>query len=96
MTLIYRIIYDELRTLEPSTVYLENVSWLSVWMNNPDLVLTELRYPLGRAELYPMPNIDYLAFIPRYSDEPLAPIYQDYQWELVFKNNTGSLYQRVP
>ncbi len=88
-------IYDELALLEPSTVYLENISWLSVWMNNPDLVITELRYPLGRSEIYPIPDIDYLAFSPRFFDEPLAPIYQTYEWELIFQSSTASLYQRV-
>lgn len=88
-------IYDEIRTLEASVIYLENVSWLSVFLSNPDLTITELRYPLGHADIYSTPDIEYIAFSPRFSDDPLAPIFEQYEWERIFESSTGSLYQRV-
>ncbi|MGB7339468.1 MAG: hypothetical protein WBC91_11300, partial [Phototrophicaceae bacterium] len=86
-------IYDELAQLEASTVYIENLTWFSPMLRNENLILTELRYPLGRSEIYPFPDIEYIA-IGRQS-EPTTVIYQQYQWDIIFEDDTGIIYQRV-
>ena len=95
-TLQENSIYDVLETLDPGTVYVENVSWLALLIRNPELRLTELRYPLGQSHVYPVPDVDYIAFVDIYSDEPLAQIYQTEQWELIYEHETGRIYRRVP
>ncbi len=86
-------IYDELAQLGASTVYIENLTWFSPMLRNENLILTELRYPLGRSEIYPFPDIEYIA-IGRQS-EPTTVIYQQYQWDIIFEDDTGIIYQRV-
>jgi|GEM_PF-3996304 len=87
-------IYDEIATLEEGTIYIENTNWLAILARNPDLRITELRYPLGHADVYPVPDVDYIAFIPVFTDEPTGLIFNETDWELIFDNDTGRLYQR--
>ena len=89
-------IYDALETLDQGTIYVENVAWLSLLIRNPGLNITELRYPLGQADVYPVPEIDYIAFVARYSDEPSSLIYNAEDWELIFEDKTGQIYRRIP
>lgn len=93
-TLEENSVYDEIATLQEGTIYIENMNWLPILARNPDLSITELRYPLGHADVYPLPEVDYIAFIPLISDEPTAMIYNAPDWELIFENATGRIYQR--
>lgn len=88
-------IYDELSRLEPSTIYMQNLSWLAIYLNNPDLVITELSFPLGLAEIYPVPEIDYIAFLQRFSFETISYDYNPDEWELVFNDSVYFLYRRI-
>lgn len=87
-------IYDQLADLPTGVVYLERVSWLPVAYTNPNLTVTELRYPLGNADAFPQPDLDYIAY--GGTNEPQHPIFTQYRWEIIFQNNTGTLYQRTP
>ena len=89
-------VYDILETLDPGTIYIENIAWLPLMIRNPGLNITELRYPLGQADVYPVPDIDYIAFASIYLDEPSSTIYTLDEWELIFEHETGKIYQRSP
>ncbi|GAB5491565.1 MAG: hypothetical protein Phog2KO_17800 [Phototrophicaceae bacterium] len=88
-------IYDALSELEPSTLYMQNLSWLAIYLNNPDLTVTELRFPLGRAEIYPEPEIDYIVFHQRFSFETISYDYDPDEWELIYDNSVDFLYRRI-
>ncbi|MGJ3237692.1 MAG: hypothetical protein ACFE0Q_03200 [Anaerolineae bacterium] len=89
-------IYDQLRDYEPTTIYIENVSWLAVALQNPDLTITETRFPLGRADVAPQLTIEYIAFVPRVPfPDPIASFFEPDAWQIIFENETGRIYQRV-
>lgn len=95
-TLQENSIYDELANLEPGVLYIERINWLAASLNNPEMTITELRYPLGQAEIYPVLAVDYIAFSPRENlPEPTISIFTEYSWDIIFDNPTGRIYRLV-
>lgn len=94
-TLQENSLYDAIAGLEAGTIYTENITWLPLLIRNPELRITEFRYPLGRADVYPLPDIDYIAFYSILRDEPGIDIYGREDWELIFDNETGKIYRRI-
>lgn len=95
-TLEENSIFDAIETLEAGTLYVENMSWLPPTIRNPGLIITTLHYPLGQADIYPAPDIDYIAIYSGFRDEPTASFYQSEDWELIFTDETGRIYRRIP
>jgi hypothetical protein len=92
-------VYDEVARLESGIVYLDWGNWFVLAYANPNITITQgTLYPLGRGDIYPAPVPDYAFFIPRAHDpEPnfdnLGAIYD---WELIYSDETGNLYRRLP
>jgi hypothetical protein len=92
-------VYDEVARLESGIVYLDWGNWFVLAYSNPNITITQgTLYPLGRGDIYPAPVPDYAFFIPRAHDpEPnfdnLGAIYD---WELIYSDETGNLYRRLP
>lgn len=93
-------IYDYARTeLESGIVYVERVKPFYVMYGNPNLIAIEgYKYPLGRADIYEEPIPDYVLFVPtrRVPEPTLSGLTSIYEWELIYEDETGQIYRRLP
>jgi hypothetical protein len=93
-------IYDFARTeLDNGVAYVERVNPFYVMYGNPNLTVIEgYIYPLGRAEIYDEPIPDYVMFVPtvRASEPVVSRLSKRYEWELIYEDETGQVYRRVP
>jgi hypothetical protein len=93
-------IYDYARTnLDSGTVYVERIRAFNVIYGNPNLIVTEGHiYPLGRAEIYDEPIPDYFMLGRKITSEQVIThrLETVYEWELIYEDETGQVYRRVP
>lgn len=90
-------IYDAIETLSEGTLYIEGLEWLPIMLRHPDMHITELRYPLGRSDLYPDESLDYIVQgSPVLNNVPNIPAFNPDEWQIIYDDSTGRIYQRIP
>lgn len=97
----YHSVYDYVQKEIKNSVIFSH-GGLAFYLYNPahptNQITSHTRHPLGMPDLIPLPAPDYLVYVPEnLPSEARTPfIYvTEYQWELIYEDAVGAVYQRV-